>query len=443
MAKTNYLAKKNLTIMKPGAEKKDLLLGHLGEINRKSMQLCDAEIVHGAMPGKSLVTNAIAHIGYLYTLTMSLQDYFEAVTPAKVKGKLTKMQIYLCFEDGVARQGLPTSPPIANLAAAAMDKALQKCLDKTGEKIVYTRYADHLTFSFDNPDLIPLLPHQIGENTTRCGFKVNPDLTRLQCSTSGRRIICGIGTGQHDIFPTRKTKRRLRAARHQHHQQEARGLEEWIKLKPPKKKELRGDLLQEEQIINEMRKLWKLPPVDIKKAWAQKVIPEQALGDSVFITNDPVLFMGMSTLTTGWKNCMKVPDGFYGHGVIAWLELPGTSIGALFSRRTTRIGKVERRQMRARCLLHLLRDGTRVYDKMYGNPEDIPLLVKKIEAAGYLPITDVAPGLYVEGSIPARLPVPFLDNLAKEFLMLDKKPRHLFLTKKNTAPEEQQRNTRE
>jgi hypothetical protein len=185
-------------------------------------------------------------------------------------------------------------------------------------------------------------------------------------------------------------------------------------LKPPNEKRRKVEELADG--IDSLRKLWKLQKIDIEKALLQKVIPEQDLGDNCIITNDPAYFMGMSDFTTGWKSCMSHQKNYpYKKGVMAWLALPGTSVAAFLSDRTMNIAGVERRVMRARCLVHKLRDGRLVYDRLYGNPDDTPVLAKKLEEVGIRSIREVAgKSICVVGSVPASMAMPYLDNLRKE-----------------------------
>ena len=127
-----------------------------GRLTSKAQKACP-ENVHGFMRDRSPVTNASAHIGHQYTLCFDLQDFFESVTPDKLKGKLSKDEIAVVFVDGSARQGLPTSPAVANLAFSATDHAILKWLTKANKNVVYTRYADDLSFSFDDPALSTFL----------------------------------------------------------------------------------------------------------------------------------------------------------------------------------------------------------------------------------------------------------------------------------------------
>ncbi|EHQ7182783.1 RNA-dependent DNA polymerase, partial [Salmonella enterica subsp. enterica serovar Poona] len=53
----------------------------------------------------------------------------------------------LCTKDGKLPQGACTSPILANLASASLDKHLTQLARR--KNITYTRYADDITFSFN------------------------------------------------------------------------------------------------------------------------------------------------------------------------------------------------------------------------------------------------------------------------------------------------------
>lgn len=265
------------TICVPSREQKQTLRAQIPSLQRLVRQLCDLEIVHGFAEMRSPVTNALKHVGYEYTLAFDLADFFDSVMPGQLGG-IGWCAAHLCdpdqyFHDCVARQGLPTSPMLANLAARNMDREIASALVRFGTRpprAVYTRYADDLTISFDAPALRNQLLRDIPKIANNHGFEVNSKKTRVQCARAGRRIITGIAVGDDGIYPTRATKRKLRAALHnakagrvKHFprrqwsryvghcrergvrpmpqrawlrrwlNERVRGLEEWCKLKPP------------------------------------------------------------------------------------------------------------------------------------------------------------------------------------------------------------------
>jgi RNA-directed DNA polymerase len=216
-------------------------------------EVCDLRVVHGFAELRSPVTNAQRHVGYKYTLNFDLSDFFNCVTQemflaavaSHQKPWMAKYFKYFFVEAlwdrhvKVAAQGLPSSPMVANICAAAMDRDIVQLL--FGRHAVYTRYADDLTISFNDPDLRAQLETEIPKLVEKHGFKVNPDKTHFQSSRGGNRNITGVSVSETGVSAPRKTRRRLRAALHnaskapnnKRQQLRAMGLGEWCKMKTP------------------------------------------------------------------------------------------------------------------------------------------------------------------------------------------------------------------
>lgn len=398
------------TIYIPNPEEKSTLRSIVGQLAKKAERLCPDGVVHGFTRFKSPVTNAQAHIGHKFVTCFDLKDFFDTVTEPKLKGKLKQEELALVLVDGAARQGLPTSPAVANIAAADMDHAILKWRDKKKLQVIYTRYADDLTFSYDDDRITQALLCDIPQIVRRCGFTINPKKTHTTSSAKGRHVITGVAVDNQGIHPTRRMKRKLRAAVHQGNQAQARGLAEWCALKPPITLE---KATQKQNVASELESLcktWRLPKINTK------YLPDKTnedLGSDCIITGDPVYMLGMSTWTNGWTSCMSQPKGQYRKGVISWIYLRGTRLAAYLSEKTKVVAGVERRVMRARSLVHELRDGTRIYDRIYGNPGDIEHLKAALESAGCLSVGEVKKtksGTSVVGHVSAKYPA-YLDNL--------------------------------
>ena len=191
-------------------------------------------VSHGFMNHKSPVTNAREHIGYTYTLSFDIKDFFDNVTVEKVKDVIDTYVYEKCFIYGVAKQGLPTSPAISNIIGSQIDNSIIEQFSLYLFPYKYTRYADDLTISFydlKNRDIIePIVKRALSS----FGFTLNSKKTKLQSCRSGARVITGISVYNDEIKPTRKIKRKLRAAIHQGNKNQINGLSEWCKLKVPK-----------------------------------------------------------------------------------------------------------------------------------------------------------------------------------------------------------------
>ncbi len=402
---------KKRTIYVPNGAQKSKLRSLVGQIGRKALRACPEGVCHGFARGRSPVTNALAHVGHQYTTCFDLKDFFDAVTESHLKGKLKDEELASVLVDGAPRQGLPTSPAVANLAASDMDKAILKWRDKHKLQFIYTRYADDLSFSYDDPSLMKLLLETIPQIVGRCGFKVNPEKTRTMNARSGRRIITGVAVDDA-VHAPRRVKRRLRAALHQKNTAQSRGLAEWCKVKTPRERTQEKDIIGYE--LERLTRTWRLPKFNLNKLPDKTA--EEDLGDGCIVTPDPVYMLGMSTWTTGWRSCMRQPNGQFRKGVVFWCYLRGTRVAAYLSDKTMVVAGVERRVMRARALVHELRNGAKVYDRLYGNPGDTDHLKGKLRAAGYISVEEARKqyghGIKVVGHAPSGTRRPHFDNLS-------------------------------
>jgi len=183
--------------------------------------------------GKNCALNALQHIGNRYTLSMDLENFFDSVTPKHVADIISDQIIEQCFIDGNPKQGLPTSPLVATIAFLPCDKKIIELLRKLEIRAVYTRYADDLVFSFDDRKDAGKIGVIVRQTVEKYGFKVNDRKTKLQDAKNGRTVITGVAIDARGIYPTRRTRKRIRAAIHQQNMESLRGLVEWSRCKLP------------------------------------------------------------------------------------------------------------------------------------------------------------------------------------------------------------------
>lgn len=267
---------KTRKIYSPDKNEKRTLRSIVPQLNLLAEKLDVFRVQHGFTEGRSPVTNAKSHIGWQFSLCFDLSDFFDSVTETMVVNaipispeleRLRCIRLETLFPDGAARQGLPTSPALANIAASPMDAEIMGLLKASRfskPPFVYTRYADDLTFSADHWPVIQMLLERIPQIVEKHGFKLNEAKTKIQCAKAGRRMITGVAVGETDVYVPRETRRKIRAGLHQTRdglrrrnirrmlfksrqwrrrlplvvrlRLSVRGLQEWAKLKLPKER---------------------------------------------------------------------------------------------------------------------------------------------------------------------------------------------------------------
>lgn len=244
------------TIYKPRRDIKATLRTYIPVLEEIALKLCPPNVVHGFWPARNCVSNAQMHVGpWRYTVCMDLKDFFDHCTfqqlSLSVQDFMNSTGISpwpwplekLC-PDNACRQGLPTSPAAANVCFAACDHDIISALKAAGIQFVYSRYADDLTFSVMTRDEVDRILSMVPVLVKDRGFVLNERKTHVQYAGAGRRVITGVAVDETGVYPTRKSRRRLRAAKHKmtlpckygvalHRKHRAAGLAEWCKCKPP------------------------------------------------------------------------------------------------------------------------------------------------------------------------------------------------------------------
>lgn len=111
---------------------------------------------YGFVKGKNILDNASQHTKKSEILNIDLKDFFTQFHFGRVVGMLTAKPYSLGREaaitiaqiaclNGILPQGAPTSPILTNMLCAPLDNQLMHYAKKHG--LVYTRYADDITFS--------------------------------------------------------------------------------------------------------------------------------------------------------------------------------------------------------------------------------------------------------------------------------------------------------
>lgn len=173
-----------------------------------------SDVAHGGVPGRSIISNASAHLGARSVLKMDLRGFFDTVLLSRGIGifesagyspHLSKSLALLCFEGGRLPQGAATSPALANLATVSLDGRLEGLAVKFD--LTYSRYVDDLTFSGRSIGVrFSAIVQEIVEDA---GFVVNSEKTRLMRGCSPK-FVTGLAVGGERLRVPRRFKRDVR-----------------------------------------------------------------------------------------------------------------------------------------------------------------------------------------------------------------------------------------
>jgi len=188
---------------------------------------------HAFLKKRNCVTNAEMHLGKRYVLSLDIQNFFDSITRSSLVDRLSPDLLFWVLEDGAPRQGLPTSPLVSNIAMIEVDRRIQRLCEALGN-VSFSRYADDITIGFQDPALRTILQRGIKMILGSRGLALNRQKTHLQNARNGSIHITGVAIDHQRVRPTRKTLRRIRAAKHQQNTAQVAGLTEWARCKFPR-----------------------------------------------------------------------------------------------------------------------------------------------------------------------------------------------------------------
>lgn len=148
------------------------------------------DCVHGGVKGRSVITNALPHVGKEIVFTLDIKDFFPSVCSSTVRAifrvlgfgeDAATLLTQLVVWEGHLPQGAATSTGVANLAMTRIDVRLRKLASQQGFK--YTRFVDDLTLSGSRRllDFRRLVVRIVEEE----GFRINP--SKIRTMHSGMR----------------------------------------------------------------------------------------------------------------------------------------------------------------------------------------------------------------------------------------------------------------
>lgn len=173
---------------------------------------------HGFVPRRSIRTNVEPHLGNLHLLKLDLESFFPSIPLRRIvaiflrAGYPPNVSFYLaslCCLEGRLPQGAPTSPALSNIVAKRLDARLGAFAAKQG--LVYTRYADDLTFSGASidPSILSFLNTTIMDE----GFQLNISKTVFR-GAGRKKIVTGVSISSGKAKLPRETRRKIRQECH-------------------------------------------------------------------------------------------------------------------------------------------------------------------------------------------------------------------------------------
>lgn len=177
----------------------------------------------GFIPGRSIVTGARAHVGHAVVVNLDIRDFFPSIRlPRVVQAYLelghgdgaARLLALLCTERCVHGRNLPqgacTSPMLSNAVCRRLDQQLADLCTRSG--FTYSRYADDLSFSGDEPARVGGMLHAVKQILRTEGFEPHPDKTRVM-KRDQRQSVTGLTVNDRPNV-SRRERRRLRAMLH-------------------------------------------------------------------------------------------------------------------------------------------------------------------------------------------------------------------------------------
>jgi len=168
----------------------------------------------------NILENALPHVGKKYVLNIDLKDFFPSIHASRVKAlfasdlfhfnqQLVIALTLLTTFKGKLPTGAPTSPVISNFICHELDQAMSEFCSKN--KVVYSRYADDLSFSSDEKIENSFIDG-INQLIAAHNFSLNPKKFRLK-SANKRQSVTGL-TVNDKVNVDRRFIKKTRAMLH-------------------------------------------------------------------------------------------------------------------------------------------------------------------------------------------------------------------------------------
>jgi retron-type reverse transcriptase len=214
-------------------EQQDKAHRHLFYLEELFLSLEKNKYSYGFIPNRNCVENAAVHCKAKFILSLDIANFFDSIN-LKHLDFLPQKVIDNCSFQKKIPQGLCTSPMISNLFFLPIDEKINSYLANTGSNYTYSRYADDITIGFFEKIDFNIYIEDIESILIQYDLTLNKFKTKIQNAKNGRFIITGVGVDDDGVYPTRKTLKKIRAAKDQSNYSSLSGLLEWSKCKFPK-----------------------------------------------------------------------------------------------------------------------------------------------------------------------------------------------------------------
>jgi len=179
----------------------------------------------------SIKTNAEKHASNKFILKMDFTNFFGSIVPYDLLSALEKsneidkhdkffLEQALFYKENrhsdlILSIGAPSSPKISNIVMYEFDNIIYNFCKK--KEIIYTRYADDLTFSTNKPNLLKGVEKKVVEtldNLESPKLSLNNDKTIHLSKKQQRRITGLVISNEGKVSLGRNRKRTIRSAVH-------------------------------------------------------------------------------------------------------------------------------------------------------------------------------------------------------------------------------------
>lgn len=188
-------------------------------ILRYILEKIDINVVATAFRKKYSVRNNVDyHFSNRYFLCIDIKDFFDSVNYYSIvnifeslgyNDVIARTLANICTYNGALPQGGVTSPALSNIICIRMDERLSRYAG--ARNIIYTRYADDMTFSAKEPERLSRARKTIVNIIKDEGFTINKKKTRY-LGPSQRIKVTGLIVSKDNVGIGKQQKRILRAA---------------------------------------------------------------------------------------------------------------------------------------------------------------------------------------------------------------------------------------